>query len=68
MNYVKELTNEKLSKTVTMMNESSKNYCKSFHLSFLNDNITLDKMCEERDISIVDGNYYLQVGRYLNKE
>lgn len=45
----------------------TKEYAKSFHLDYLNNYLTLDRMCEDYYMSITEATNWLNIGRYLNQ-
>jgi len=61
------LRDNQIKEIVKTMTEDEKKYCKLFHLDYMNNYLTLDTMLEDYNLTVKQGNYYLMVGRYLNK-
>jgi len=59
--------NETIEAVISKLTKDEQEYCKLFHLDYMNNYLTLDRMLEDYNLSVKQGNYYLQLGRYLNQ-
>ena len=55
----------------TMIKEDNKQsieYAELFRLDYINNYLTLDRMCEDYYMSIHEANNWLNIGRYINNK